>query len=521
MTDANRRDLLDIIDDRFNQSSTLITETTNSQQYQKIYKVILFAEFWEMFSFFGVVSILVLYTTSTFLYKDDTSYLLYSVFLTFFCGFPIVGGLLTDKYLTPYVALIIGSFLMMLGNILLIVGVSHYLFLGLAAIICGAALFKPTCTNLIGKLTEAQSNIEQENAFSKFYVVLNLGAMAAPVLYGIIGTYLELNYCFLLGAIGIGVSFFLVYITKRDLTILNAKETRTITGYSLIVAMLIVVTTAFFYASHFDKFILLFLLLSIFLFLYAHKNQNGYDKRKLFGLLYLLLFCMVFFTSSLQVGSTLTLYIERFAQRQMYHWNIPTSFFASLNPLFLVLTAPVFKYVWVKLAVKHKEPSIVFKLALGLGIGGIGFVFFWLSSVKAILTHQYISLSFIILGYFFLGAGEICLSPAVLNAINKYSPKALANTMMGAWYLFMAFSGYLGGVIDRSIIKLDKSSHDFRNLKHSLLSFQYTFTFFTIISITLSCILFLTSKKMMRFFSDSDISTQQPPTESRWVSIKD
>lgn len=481
-----------------------------SKKHDRLFSAILFAEFWEMFSFFGLVSIIILYTTELFSNNDEVSYVIYSEYMTLFCGLPVIGGLICDKYFNSFISLILGSLLLITGNVFLVFGSNKLIFfVGLTTTICGAALFKPTSTSLVGKLISNKSKIEQENAYSKFYIVLNIGAMLSSIIYGIIYSYWGFQYCFLIGAIGCCCSFILVFLIRNDLLDSSYVFTpkRYLKGFSLMALMFSSILVIFFYSEHFDKFVLILSLISILIFGHIFKKQEKIGKRNLMGLIFLLSFCMVFFTASLQVGSTITMYIDTFVQRQVYLWVIPTSFFTFLNPLFLVLSGPLFDYVWRILSQKNKEPNIVLKLSLGLILGGVGFVFFWLSSMNFIMNDHKIAFIVIILGYLFLGAGEICISPAILNALSTYSPQALKSTMMGAWYLFMAFSGYLGGFIDTIIIKYTHSTPHQEIFKQKLIDLQYSFEIYFLVCTGIGIALFLISRKVNWFFFEEYCNT--------------
>lgn len=463
----------------------------NNYQEKKAYNLILFAEFWEMFSFFGIVSIIVLYTSKFLYFNDQKSYLIYSVFLTLFCGLPILGGFIVDNFLTLFRSLIIGSLMMAVGNLLIGFRTEQFLYTGLTAIICGAAIFKPACTNFIGNLASKVHGVKPEKAYSNFYVVLNLGALFSPLIFGfLIFSSLSFSYCFYLSSFGLFcVSLLIAFHRNLILSFAEGSEFGDYKGYFMIFSTFLLTLFIIKRYEDFHNFIFVLTMIFFYIFHSIYKKQSELNRRNLLGLLGLLIFCMIFFAASLQVGSVLTLYLDRYVEKSIYGMSIPTSAFASLNPFFLILTAPIFQFLWKKLSQKNIEPSIVSKLSYGLIIGGLGFLFFLLSSIIVFKKIQVLCFLFIILGYICIGAGEICLSPPVLLALNLHAPNKFKNTMMGAWYLFMAFSSYLGGLVD--ILFIDRGSKILSESAPSIGVYQETFLFWGGLCIVAGLILVL------------------------------
>lgn len=443
---------------------------------KKAFNLILFAEFWEMFSFFGIVSIIVLYTSSSLSFADQKSYLLYSIFLTLFCGLPILGGLIIDHFLSLFGSLITGSIMMAAGNLLIGHGTELFLHIGLASIICGAAIFKPACTNFVGILAPQIYGSKLEKAYSNFYIALNLGALFSPLIFGLLlVNSLDFSYCFYLSSFGLFVVSLTIAFHRNLIGNSSKKSEYGNKGLLIFLGIFFLILFIIKQDKAFHNFIFIITMTFFYAFYRIYKNQSEHNKQCLIALFGLLIFSMIFFAASLQVGSTLTLYLDRYVDKTIYGVKIPTSIFASLNPFFLIVTAPIFQFFWKKMSQRNMEPNIATKLSYGLIVGGLGFLFFLLSSTIIIKKIKILCFLFIILGYMCLGAGEICLSPPVLLAINLYAPDKFKHTMMGSWYLFMAFSSYFGGLVD--ILLINRNTEIFSEKVSSLGIYQETFLF--------------------------------------------
>jgi proton-dependent oligopeptide transporter, POT family len=466
---------------------------TRTEQRHALF-LVSFAEFWELLSYFGTVSILVLYSTKVFLFSDQLSYAIYGIYLALLCGMPILGGYIADKLMGYLPCIYIGAALLIVGNILLVVESRNFLFLGLAATICGTSLYKPTLTNLVGAIYSEDSS-KVDGAYTFFYAVLNCGAIAGPIVYGLIAKLMGWNMVFLFGAIGLLISIVVITLNLKILQYIishnQEKPKRNKVRYLSIFLIYFFILFSFYLHNYFALILIGLLIFVIIMFFRIMSKQTGIGRRHLLGILLLLFFAIFFFSASMQVGSSITLFTERLVNRNLFGWQVPTAFFAALDPFFVVLFAPFFTLLWSMLAKRKKEPSATIKLVYGLLLGALGFVVFWMAAGSSAHDHRFITLFMLILGYVLIGAGEICLSPAVLGAISLFSPKSVSNTMMGGWYFFMALAGYLASYIDNAISKSSKLLTHTQSLDHlTLINSSHIFLFIALMTGMAALVLF-------------------------------
>lgn len=480
------------------------TKLFNKIGDNKVLIFVSYAEFWDVFSFFGTAAIMVLYMTKVFNFSDNLSYTIYGIYLALLCGLPVIGGILVDKFIGYYHSLIFGSVLMIVGNLSLLIQNSKCMYFGLAATICGTALYKTSCTSLIGGTCDKRT--ESKNmAYTFFYAVINCGAIFGAVIYGIIAKFYGWHWCFLFSAVGLFSCLYL-FLTQKNIFNVNVlgKERdsiKVIFKYCLIGILVLTVTGIFFLEDYFDIIFFMLIILTIGIITRSIAKYSVAERRRLYGVVFIIIFCIFFFAASLQVGSSLTLFLNRAVNRNFLWWNIPTTFFTSLDPLFVVLSAPVFTLIWNKLRVKNREPFAVIKLMWGLILCSTGFVCFWLSAQLVTVGDHYVVLFIILFGYVFIGAGEICLTPAVLSTISDYSPKNIVNTMTGTFYLSMAFAGYLGSAVAKLGGYVGKHISSQQIVKLAAINeFSNIFMIITIITIVAAAILFVFSRFLNKLF---------------------
>jgi POT family proton-dependent oligopeptide transporter len=398
----------------------------------------------ERFAYFGIFTILVLKLHSSFNFSDSAAFSLLGIFAALFYSMHVVGGYLGDKWLGQYPGLLIGAALVLIGNALMANSHLHIFYLGLAVITMGTALFKVNCTSLVGK-TQPSTN---DSGYTLLYVAMNLGALLGPICYGIVGTQWGWAWCFYINI----VLFSIVLLSLLKAKMLWQYRVKAI-NVPIIVAILlglfVLIALCFFHNLFATGCIAaLWLVVVVSMSVYSLK-QPPKVKRNLLMLLVYNLGCTIFFACSLQTATTLTLFTQRDISRVIEGVTLPTPIFSALDPLFVVLLAPMFALLWRQLAKRNAELKTTSKIVLGIGLAACAFFSLHLSAIASTVSASHTGLIYLVLAYAFLGAGEICLAPAVLNAINQHAPEKLHSTMMGTWFVFIAIGGLLASQLSK------------------------------------------------------------------------
>lgn len=403
---------------------------------------------WERFSYYGMRGILVLYLTQAWLSGGlgydkvvATSIYGWATGLTYFT--PLIGGWLADRYLGQRKSILIGGIFMIFAQFTLF---SPELFLdkgqefgrltlyvGFILLIIGNGFFKPNITALVSGLYE-RGDKRLDSAYSIFYMGINLGAFLAPLIIGYLtddvfaikedGKILSYGYRygFLASAIGIllGQIFYVMLAPKYlgDLGLAPAGSRKIAVSAEE-----------------------------------ANKPLTREEKQRITVIFIFFFFAIFFFAGFEQAGASINLYTRDFIDRSVGNWEIPTSWFQSVNPLFIVLLAPIFASFWnTKTGQSISSPI---KMGLGMIILGVGF-FFMIGAAYERAGDFFVDnpdttikagLHWLLITYLIHTIGELCLSPVGLSVVSKLSPVKLAGVLMGLWTMASFFAGVLAGEI--------------------------------------------------------------------------
>jgi len=452
-----------------------------------------FGELCERFSYYGTLTILALYLSNVFQFVDDKSYSIYGVYATFAFGIPIVGGILADRFLGLKKAIILGALFLIMGNVLLAIPNFKIFSMGLALCVIGVGLYKPNSTILVGKLY-SPNDPRRESGFTIFYMAMNIGGMLGPIVYGLFIHSLGWHYGFYTSAVltTFGIILFLskidvftknyVEIPKLNIQPLLAVKTKLLVYLSLIITTSIITLTL--YRPNLLSFLLIGFCIIVAGGLTIIIRKYSLDERKrIIGLIILSSFAMFFFAASLQVVSSISLFINRDIDRSIFGWTIPTTMFSSLYPFAVILIAPFLTGIWSYLALNKREPSIPTKLSLSLLLASIGFICFSMAAISSQnLLQSFYPIAWIVIGNLCLGTGELCLMPTIFSAISRFAPSNLQSTMIGVLFLFIASAGYLSSLIAK--ISNNSQVVTSKLMAHQLSVSIYNHTFIEISIIT-------------------------------------
>jgi POT family proton-dependent oligopeptide transporter len=282
-------------------------------------------------------------------------------------------------------------------------------YLGLGLIIIGTGLLKPNVSSMVGTLY-AEKDARRDSGFSLFYMGINVGATASPLVCGWLGQRVSWHAGF--AAAGVGM---LLGLTQYVLGSRHLARVRT-------AAM----STA---ARRTAKA--------------AQAPLTGGDWRRIGLILVLFFFAIVFWSAFEQAGSSLTLFADRYTRLSILGFSFPSSWFQSEQPLFVITLAPLFAWLWIALG--RREPSSTTKFALGLLLVSAGFLILTPAAYIAQGQHQRVSPLWLTALYFVHTLGELCLSPVGLSLVTKLSPPRVLGMMMGVWFLGTAFGNFLAG----------------------------------------------------------------------------
>ncbi|OBW41390.1 Di-/tripeptide transporter [Chryseobacterium sp. MOF25P] len=420
-------------------------DTVQKKGHPKGLYLLFFTEMWERFSYYGMRAILILYLTKKLIegglgMDEQNATLLYGYFTGLVYFTPLIGGWLADKFLGKRLAITIGGITMMIGQFVLFgMNTTTGLYIGLALLIIGNGFFKPNISTLVGGLYP-DGDDRRDSAFSIFYMGINLGALIAPFIIGYFTDNLfattnadgSIAYGYRYGFLAAGVGMFLGQIVfntfaQKYLGDLGSKPVKnSSTDEKSTEATSINPVT-------------------------GKPLTKPEEGQRITVIFILFLFAVFFWAGFEQAGSSLSLYTDKFINRNVFGFEIPTSWFQSVNPIFIVTLAPLFAIFWSsKLGKKLSTPV---KMGVGMIILGIGF-WFMLGAVAERNANGDIAdiankagIMWLIMTYLLHTIGELCLSPVGLSVVTKLSPPKLASILMAVWMLSSSIANFIGGFL--------------------------------------------------------------------------
>lgn len=422
-----------------------------------------FTEMWERFSYYGMRAILILYLTAQLqnggLGMDKTTAgAIYGIFTASVYLLSLPGGWVADRILGPRKAVLLGGIIIALGNALLAAPVMWTFYLGLGLICVGTGLLKTNASTMVGALY-APGDKRRDAGFSIYYMGINLGAFLAPLAIGYVGQTISWRLAFLLVTAGMTLGLIQYVVTQRHLGSagLNtatppgpAEKKQLAMGLGVVVGIPLLLgflqnagITSFSVTSIADGFSVLMAIcfVGIFVMLWA-ACAPGQERKNIGVILCLSMASAVFWSLFEQAGSTLNLFADERTRNVVFGMEYPSSWFQSVNSIWLLILAPLFSVLWIKLG--DRDPSVPAKFAAALLFVGLGFLILVPPAATADAGMK-VSPMWLVGTYLLHTIGELCLSPVGLSAMTKLAPARLGGVIMGVFFLSIATGNYVGG----------------------------------------------------------------------------
>ncbi len=416
-----------------------------------------FTEMWERFSYYGMRALLILFMTAPratggMAMSAATAGRIYGLYTAGVYLASLPGGWAADRILGLRRAVFIGGAVIAAGHFSMAVPGDTTFYLGLLLIVVGTGLLKPNISAMVGELY-APEDQRRDAGFSIYYMGINIGAFISPLVCGTLGQQVGWHWGF--ASAGVGMVFGLIqYVLTSDrLGEAGKKPERSgqpprppfslgglmwIGGAAVILSALVLDITSL------QRFVLLAIGSSIFIAsLYVGSDFSAAERRRGISIYVLFWVAALFWSGFEQAGSSLNLFADRLTDNTLFGYEFPSTWYQSLNPLFIIVFAPVFSWLWIRLA--DKQPSSPAKFTLGLLGVGLGFAVMIVAAQLTDGGDSLVSPGWLVGTYLLHTLGELCLSPVGLSVMTKLAPPKIVGQIMGVWFLAASIGNYIGG----------------------------------------------------------------------------
>ncbi|MEH7176914.1 peptide MFS transporter [Neobacillus vireti] len=416
-----------------------------------------FTEFWERFSYYGMRAILVYYmyyeVSKGGLGLDENLALsIMSIYgsLVYMSG--IIGGWLADRIFGTSKAIFYGGIFIMFGHtVLAIPGSVAMFFVSMVLIVLGTGLLKPNVSTVVGDLY-SESDDRRDAGFTIFYMGINLGGFLAPIIVGSVMGY-SFHLGFGIAAVGMFAGLIMFVVTKKKnlglagtnvpnpLSKAEKKKTFTLIGFGIVVLAVLCAVLIPAGILTFASFINIVTFLGIliptiyFVVMYRSPKTTAVERSRIIAYIPLFIAAVMFWSIQEQGSTILANYADKRTQLDWLGMTISPAWFQSLNPLFIIILAPVFAWIWVKMG--NRQPTIPQKFSLALLFAGLSFLVILLPAYLG-GTDSLVSPMWLVLSYLIVVFGELCISPVGLSATTKLAPAAFSAQTMSLWFLASA-----------------------------------------------------------------------------------
>ncbi|MBB1256992.1 peptide MFS transporter [Streptomyces alkaliterrae] len=425
-------------------------------------------EMWERFSWYGMRALLVLYlytavTDGGLGIDETTAVAIYGVYNAVVYMAAMPGGWVADRLWGARKAVLVGGIVIAAGHFTLAIPNSAVFFVGLGLIAIGTGLLKPNISAIVGDLYKDLPNSRRDAGFTLFYMSINIGALIAPLTVGYLGEHVDWHLGFGLAGVGMTLAVIQYVLGGRHLgdagqaptNPATREERRTALRRVLLwsgVAAGALLADVLLGTFEIDHIVNVLAVLGIvvpigyFVMIFRSPKLTAEARPKVVAFVWFFLTAVLFWMIFDQSGSLLNIFADEKTDRFIGGWEFPASWLQAANPAWVIILAPLFATLWVKLAQRNREPSTPVKFALAMLLIGGSFALMGLAGATAAASDSgKVTVFWLLAVYLVQTLGELCLSPVGLSLSTKLSPKEFVSQIMGLWFLAVATGNALNG----------------------------------------------------------------------------
>jgi len=380
-----------------------------------------FTEMWERFSYYGMRAFLILYMVHALGFDDKHAGRIYGNYTAGVWAAAIVGGIVADWWLGQYRSVLIGGIIIALGHFTLAFHPLPFFYVGLSLIVIGTGLLKPNVSGIVGALYDP-ADTRRDAGFSIFYMGINLGAFIGPLIAGWLAQKVDWHLGFACAGVGMSLGLVQYALGRRRLQPAIERLARRPRPAAAAAA----------------------------------PSSGGFigftvaEWKRIAAMAVFFVLAAIFWGAYEQAGSSLNLFGDRYTTLQILGFEFPSSWYVSVQAIFVIVLAPAFAWLWIRLG--KYEPTTPTKFAFGLFFVGLSFLFLLIPAGAIQGTPGLRVSPFWLIGcYFIQELGELSISPVGLSVFTKLAPVRIVGMMLGLWFLADSVgnkvAGYAAGFI--------------------------------------------------------------------------
>ena len=436
-----------------------------------------FAELWERFSYYGMRALLMLFMIAPMAagglgFDQQQASSVYGNYVMASYMLCILGGFIADNFIGARRAVLIGGFVITAGHYTLVLDSLPAFYLGLILIAVGTGLLKPSISTLVGGLY-ARGDARRDAGFSLFYMGINIGAFAAPLVTGYLAQdagFKEIltawgfdpahSWHWGFGAAGVGMTLGMwVYVRRLNWVshVGDAPDAHLRRPWERLALVTLGTIALLYLMMQSDEYVWLaytIYSLPILVVLYFGVIRKDDDSKRIAAIGVFFIAAVLFWAVFEQAGTTLTLFADELTRTEILGQPFPSSWFQSVNALFVIALAPIFAWLWVALGTR--QPSVALKFVFGLIFLGLSFALM-VPAAQGIVAGK-VSPWWLVGVYFLQTLGEMCLSPVGLSTMSKLAPARLTGLVLGVWFLATALGNKLSGTLSAGFSSKDPAA---------------------------------------------------------------
>jgi len=429
-------------------------------------RTLFLTEMFERMTYYGMRAILLLYLVAAI--KDGglgidtkTGSAIYGLYISGTYLLSLIGGYIADRIIGAQRAVWWGGIFIMIGNTCLVFGQTQLFFAGLMIIVVGVGLLKPNISAIVAGLYP-EGGSRRDAGFSIFYMGINTGAFIGSWAVPEVAQSFGWGMGFALPAVGMALGLVqFAYMRKHlgsaglkpaaDATHARASWTPIAIGAALLVLVVVLGTTGTVKMnpvaiSSAATWVICGLAALYFLYLGFFAGLNADERKRVVVMFVLFIACAMFWAGFEQAGASFNLFADRYTELNVFGWDMAAGTLQTINPMFIIIFAPVFASIWVQLGARNLDPSAPVKFALGLILMGVGFYVMVLAS-RYVVAGEKVLPTWLVLTYLFHTFGELCLSPVGLSSFSKLAPARFVGQSLGVWFIATALGNNIAGEI--------------------------------------------------------------------------